>query len=235
MAKIFQTAATKYLEPYRMSLAQKAFLGPYFGLRAMMDPTRGDMVAALGDTLGERAARAMLARLKATECGRALLLKKPLISSTLIVDKVYPENTLGRRYQRYMQEHGFDADERSKVRFVDDPDIAYVIVRYRQVHDFWHVLCGLPPTVLGEIALKWFEWNETGLPSCGLSALVGPMKLTSEETYLLVSSYIPWAVRAAHRSTGLMTYMYEKNLYIPLDIVRQELNIEPAPAILASM
>lgn len=56
-----------------------------------------------------------------------------------------------------------------------------------------------------------------------------------EETYLLVSSYIPWAVRAAHRSTGLMTYMYEKNLYIPLDIVRQELNIEPAPAILASM
>lgn len=88
MAKIFQTAATKYLEPYRyailvyetnpdhnedhdcdtivplhsrMSLAQKAFLGPYFGLRAMMDPTRGDMVAALGDTLGERAARAMLA------------------------------------------------------------------------------------------------------------------------------------------------------------------------------
>ena len=85
MAKIFRTAATRYLEPYRyviyethpdhdqdhdrdaivplhsrMSLAQKAFLGPYFGVRAIMDPTRGDMVAALGDTLGERAARTML-------------------------------------------------------------------------------------------------------------------------------------------------------------------------------
>jgi hypothetical protein len=55
-----------------------------------------------------------------------------------------------------------------------------------------------------------------------------------EERYLLLSSYIPWAVRAARRSTGLMTYMYEKNLHIPIDIVRQELNVEPAPALISS-
>ena len=42
-------------------------------------------------------------------------------------------------------------------------DVAYVIARYRQVHDFWHVLCDLPPTVLGEIALKWFEWAEVSI------------------------------------------------------------------------
>ena len=43
--------------------------------------------------------------------------------------------------------------------------------RYRQVHDFWHVLCDLPPTVLGEVALKWFELKATGLPVCLFSGL----------------------------------------------------------------
>lgn len=47
-----------------------------------------------------------------------------------------------------------------------------------QVHDFWHVLSGLPPTVVGEIALKWFEMMQTGLPVTALSAFVGPLRLT---------------------------------------------------------
>jgi len=38
------------------------------------------------------------------------------------------------------------------------------MTRYREVHDFWHVLCELPPTVLGEITLKWLEAVQTGLP-----------------------------------------------------------------------
>ena len=42
-----------------------------------------------------------------------------------------------------MTSHGFLADERAQVRFVDDPELAYVMLRYRQVHDFWHVLAGM--------------------------------------------------------------------------------------------
>ena len=81
-------------------------------------------------------------------------------------------------------------DERPNVRFVCDPDVAYVLLRYRQVHDFWHVLCDLPPTVLGELALKWFEWRQTGLPSCGLSTLSGPLRLNPSEIYLMNTVYI---------------------------------------------
>jgi ubiquinone biosynthesis protein Coq4 len=44
-----------------------------------------------------------------------------------------------------------------------------------------------------------------------------------------MTKYIPWAIRAAKRSTGLMSYMYEENLNIPLSIVRLELNVECAP------
>lgn len=53
--------------------------------------------------------------------------------------------------------------------------------RYREVHDLWHVLSGLPPTVEGELALKWFELVQTGLPMCALGAVVGPLALPRRE------------------------------------------------------
>ena len=164
-----------------------------------------------------------------------MLEKKPLISSSLIAGREFPDGSLGNAYKEYMSSHGFDTDERSKVRFISDPDTAYVILRYRQVHDFWHVLCALPPSVLGEIALKWFEWRETGFPSCGLSALIGPLKLSAGEKYLLVTKYVPWAMRSASRSIDLMSYMYEDNLDVPLQVVRQQLNVEPAPVVKADI
>ena len=58
------------------------------------------------------------------------------------------------------------------MRFVENPDLAYVMLRYRQVHDLWHVVLGMPPTVLGELAVKWVEMLQTGLPMTVLSSLV---------------------------------------------------------------
>lgn len=43
-------------------------------------------------------------------------------------------------------------------RFINDPELAYVIQRMRQVHDFWHVLFGCHTDVFGEIALKAVEF-----------------------------------------------------------------------------
>ena len=55
--------------------------------------------------------------------------------------------TFGRAYGAFMGRHGFDADDRSPVTLVDDEELAYVLLRYRQVHDYWHVLFGLPPSI----------------------------------------------------------------------------------------
>ena len=164
--------------------------------------------------------------------GIDILKKKPLISNSLIVGRSFEENSLGKAYQEYMIKHGFNADERPQVRFQDDVDIAYVLVRYRQVHDFWHVLCDLPPTEMGEIALKWFEWGETGLPSCGLSAMLGPLRLSAKEKRDLLTIYIPWALRSTSNSVELMSYSYEDNLNVDINIVRKQLNIERAPKIM---
>jgi ubiquinone biosynthesis protein COQ4 len=42
------------------------------------------------------------------------------------------------------------------VRFVDDEELAYVAQRYREIHDFIHVVLGMDSiSVHDEIAVKW--------------------------------------------------------------------------------
>jgi hypothetical protein len=43
-------------------------------------------------------------------------------------------------------------------RFVDDPELAYIVERARQVHDFWHVLFNCHTNAFGEVALKAVEF-----------------------------------------------------------------------------
>ena len=62
---------------------------------------------------------------------------------------------------------------------MDDAELAYVMQRFRELHDFWHVLFDLPPTEFGEIILKHVEMTQTKLPVCALSAFMGPLRLDS--------------------------------------------------------
>ena len=113
------------------------------------------------------------------------------------------------------------------MHFVDDKQLAYVMRRYRQVHDFLHVLCGLPTTVEAEIGLKWFEMVQTRLPMCALSSFVGPLRLPLDSHLRLLQSYIPWALRSASRAEFMLNCFYEHHLEEDLDSVRRRLNIEP--------
>ena len=54
-----------------------------------------------------------------------------------------------------------------------DEELAWVMTRYRQVHDLWHVLCGLPPSVL-DIRRQMVRVCRRACLS-PLSAVVGPL------------------------------------------------------------
>ena len=69
------------------------------------------------------------------------------------------------------------------------------------------------------------------MPSAALSALIGPVRLSPKDRRDLVTIYIPWALRSAAQSIELMSYPYEQNLDQSLEIVRRQLNVEPAPRI----
>ena len=142
-----------------------------------------------------------------------------------------PESTFGGAYAAFMRNHTFHPDDRDEVRFIEEEDLAYVMLRHRQIHDFAHVLCGLPPTVLGELALKWYELVQTRLPVAALSAVVGPTSLPPEERTQLTRVYVPWALASARRSTLLLNVKFEDHFETPLDEFRERLQLKPAPSL----
>jgi len=112
-----------------------------------------------------------------------------IASSKLVSDD--GSMTFGQAYGKFLEGHGFDPDERNEVTHIEDAELAYIMLRYRQCHDFWHVLTGLPSTLLGELGLKGLELFQTGLPVAALSATVGSFRLEVSERKILNDYYLP--------------------------------------------
>lgn len=139
--------------------------------------------------------------------------------------RTLPAGTLGREYARFMDVRGFSPEERAPVRFVEDAEEKWVLQRYRDVHDLWHLLTGMPTTVLGELGQKWFEWVQTGLPVAGLSAMVGPLRLKGDQRRVLMRDLVPWALKSGAESTDLLAIRFENYLEEDLGVLRKKWGI----------
>lgn len=223
--------AKLYASHLPTSLAEKAALSVDASLRALADPRRADLVGVLGETTGAPALRRMRDRMRRDAVGRSILADRPRIRAHTVSAHALaslPERSFGRAYHAFLARHTFDPNDRSDVRFVDDEELAYVMTRYRETHDFWHVLFGLPPTVLGEVALKCVEAVQTGLPMCAAGALVGGARVRFSQAPRL-ARVLPWAARAGLRSADLMCVRYEEHLAEPLGELRARLRVEACP------
>lgn len=221
--------------PVHTSWSQRVFLAGGSAVLALLDPERGDMVATLGETapLSTKALHYMKQQMQSTEEGRAVLREKPRIRSDTVdlasLSKL-PPNTFGYAYSHFMTSRNFTPDSRQPVRFVDDPELAYVMTRYRECHDLWHVLIGLPTAEAAEMAQKWFELLQTGLPVCLLSGVVGPTRLPLREQSKFWGEAVPWAIRC-HRNLAqpLLSAYLERHFERDLASVRADLGILPFP------
>jgi ubiquinone biosynthesis protein COQ4 len=191
------------------------------------------MIAVLGETTGDFALRAMQKSMLDCAEGREILQQRPRVDATTLnlseLSKL-PSNTFGFHYAQFMNSHGFDPQDRAAVRFVSDPDLAYVLQRYREAHDFWHVLCDVPIDVSGELALKWLEMLQTGQPMTAIASLFGPLRLSWAERARFRQHFIPWAIqcnRALNRA--LITVFYEKYMQMDIDEVRKLLGVIVVP------
>ncbi|KAI8606941.1 ubiquinone biosynthesis protein COQ4-like protein, partial [Chytriomyces sp. MP71] len=161
---------------------------------------------------------------------RRLLRERPIINtSTVSLDALrkLPRNSLGRAYVAFLDSEAVTPDSRTPVKHMQDADeeLRYVMLRYRQVHDFFHVLTGLGTSVEEELAVKWFELAQTGLPVAFLSGVVGPMRLSGTERKLLFSKHVPWLIQCGSSSKFLMNVYYEECFELPLADVRSQLGI----------
>ena len=238
-----------------LSLLQRLTTLIHSSITAFNDPTRADAVAAVGEVTGSYALSNMKKSMQRDEIGSRILRERPLVDDKVAerafgllklynegqdlktsnqhgIDKTQPI-TFGAAYATFLQRHNFDPNERTPVRFLSDPDLSYVMTRYRQCHDYWHVLTGLPPTVLGELALKWLELMQTGLPLAALSATGGSLRLSSEERDVLWNVYFPWAIRVGGnmKENGLMCVYYEEEMETELSVLRERIGVESAPIV----
>jgi len=163
--------------------------------------------------------------------GRQILKDRPRITSkSLNIEKLrsMPDNTVGREYVRWLDREGVSPDTRSSVRYIDDPECAYVMQRYRECHDFYHALVGLPVVREGEVALKAFEFANTVLPMTG-AAMFSVFTLKKDEKERMWKTYFPWAIRNGLNAKEVINVYWEKELDTDVRALRGRLGIEMPP------
>lgn len=191
-----------------------------------------DLIATLGETTATpffiyRLRDAMLS----CATGRRILRDRPRITSkTISLESLrfLPQSTVGHAYATWLDREGVSPDTRDDVRYIDDPECAYVMQRYRECHDFYHAITGLPVFVEGEVALKAFEFANTLLPMPALSVLAAA-RLKPRERLRFWKIYLPWAVWNGLGSKEVINVYWEEELTKDVSCLRRELGIQLPP------
>ncbi|PFH48382.1 hypothetical protein AMATHDRAFT_150047 [Amanita thiersii Skay4041] len=211
---------------------ENAFLAVGSAVMSLADPRRGDMVAALAETTAGPSLPRLLDRMLESAEGRRILKERPRVNSTTVnMDELaqYPEGTFGRAYVTWLERCGVTPDTREPVHYIADPELAYVMQRYRECHDFYHCICNLPVSVEYEVALKAFEFANLGLPMTAIAALFGPLRLTPQKRERLLSEYIPWALKCGGSARSLITVYWEERWGQNVEDMKKELGLWDPP------
>ncbi|KAF7543684.1 hypothetical protein G7Z17_g10553 [Cylindrodendrum hubeiense] len=229
---VFNRPQPNYPGHVPLTKIERAGLAVGASVMSFFDPYRHDLIAATGEATATpyfiyRLRDAMLA----DPTGRRILRQRPLISSktlSLPALRNLPANSVGRAYVGWLDREGVSPDTRSRVRYIDDEECAYVMQRYRECHDFYHALTGLPIVREGEVALKAFEFANTLLPMTGLS-IFAAATMKRGERQRFASIYLPWAIRNGARGKDVINVFWEERLEDDVDELRAELGIERPP------
>ena len=128
----------------------------------LRDSNRTEQIHVVEETTGRTRFGAVLQELRGTPEGRAFLSRRLEINRDQVDFEMLrrlPAATLGGAYIRHLDDNGLSADTQAALtRHVEDPDIAYLVRRFRQTHDVWHPLTGLG-------TVPWHEVVIHGLPS----------------------------------------------------------------------
>ncbi|KAK3874712.1 hypothetical protein Pcinc_020368 [Petrolisthes cinctipes] len=227
-----ETNEPMYTTHLPTNFIQKAILSVGAAGAALLDPRRHDMVAVLGETTGHSALSHVYNQMIQDDEGQQVLMERPRINGSTL-DLPYlstlPEGTLGHAYIRFLEYNKVTPDSRLAVQFVDDPELAYVMQRYREGHDLYHTILGMPTNMLGEVAVKWVEAIQTGLPMCFAAAVFGPLRFKPKQRQKYISTILPWAMHTGRSSKLLMNMYFEKRWEQSINEIRKEFGIEPPP------
>jgi ubiquinone biosynthesis protein COQ4 len=211
---------------------QKIIMSTGSGLVCLFDPSRDDMISTFGETTALNTLKQIHQKMLNDQEGSQILLEKPIINSKTVnlsyLDKL-PDNTFGKAYMNLLKEYDITPDSRKPVQFIEDNELAYVMRRYREIHDLTHCVLGMSTKLIGEVTVKWFEAIQLGLPMCWLAGMFGSLRLGPKHGEHYLNYYLPWVLNTAPKSKLLINVYFEKYFEMPLDELREKLNIDPPP------
>lgn len=203
------------------------------GIGSYFHPEKNMNIVALGESTAFRPVlRRLQKQMLSDPIGRQILRERPRITSTsLDLDhlRALPENSIGRIYVEWLDREGCSPDTRVAVKFIDDEELAYIYQRYRECHDFYHAVTGLPIIIEGEIAVKVLEFMNMGIVMPGLGALFAPLRLKPSQKERLYNIYYPWAFKSGLNSKPLINVYWENILEEDVDAFRKRIGIERPP------
>uniref|UniRef100_A0A5S6QV70 Ubiquinone biosynthesis protein COQ4 homolog, mitochondrial n=1 Tax=Trichuris muris TaxID=70415 RepID=A0A5S6QV70_TRIMR len=212
---------------------QKAMLAVGSAATAILAPWRGDAVACMGETTAQWTLPLIKRKMQTDPEGALVLMEKPRIRDCTVdvgALRCLADGTFGREYARFLDHLETSPDARPPVQFVDDLEAAYVMMRYRETHDLFHTVLGMPTHMLGEVMVKWFEGIQFGLPMCVLGGLFGAFRLYAKQRASF-RAHFPWIVRNAENGRFLMSVYWEHYWEMPLVELRKKLNLEEPPTL----
>lgn len=210
-------------DTYRVGLAVVRVLG---------DSTKTHEIHRVEEITGRPRYRRVLAELARTAEGRRLLDQRPELSSELVdydALRRLPASTLGGAYVRHLDDNGITADyQAAATRHVDDPDLAYLMRRFRQTHDVWHALLGVGITGHEEVIVHWFSYGQLRLPVSALIMVFGTMKhLVLEKRWGALRHSMVDAYRIGRDAAPLIGVVWEDLWQEPLARVRAIYGVKP--------
>jgi ubiquinone biosynthesis protein COQ4 len=165
------------------------------------------------------------------ESARILATRPELSSAQVDYDalRALSPATLGGAYVRHLDGNGITADyQAAATRHVDDPDIAYLMRRFRQTHDVWHALLGLGIAGHEEVIIHSFSYGQLRLPVSAMIMLFGTMKhIVLERRWGALRHSMLEAYRAGREAAPLMPVYWEDLWEAPLETVRVAYNVIP--------
>jgi ubiquinone biosynthesis protein COQ4 len=201
-------------------------------VRVLGDSTKTHEIHRVEEITGRPRYRALLAEMQHSEEGRRIMMLRPELSSQHVdYDhlRALPETTLGGAYVHHLDAHGLSADyQAAATRHVDDPDMAYLMRRFRQTHDVWHALLGLGVMGHEEVLIHWFTYGQLRLPVSALIMTFGTMKhIVLEKRWGALRHSMLEAYRAGRDADPLMPVVWEDLWAEPLDDVRERYHVRP--------
>lgn len=213
-------------------LLREGFIVGRAVVRVMADSGRTNEIHKVEEITGRPAYRKLLGEMMARPGGRRLLDERPEFSSKHIdFDKLrkLPETTLGGAYVRHLDGNKITADYQAVgTAYVDDPDMSYLMRRFRQTHDVWHALLGLGITGHEEVVIHAFSWGQLRLPVSAMVVAFGSLKhIVLERRWGALRHSLREAYDAGVAAEPLLPVVWEDHWTDPLDDVRALYNVHP--------